>query len=56
MKPFTEEMYQQALAEILAERNRQKIDKIKQQLYQQYANRRWWHKFVPFTITITWRK
>ena len=32
------------------------IDEEKARLRQRAASRRWWHRFIPFTITITRRK
>jgi hypothetical protein len=41
-----------AEAELRAERFRQAVDTEKQRLQQA----RWWHRFIPFRLTITRRK
>lgn len=42
--------------ELQDEAVRELITIYKARIKQQNANKRWWHRFIPFTITITRRK
>ena len=45
-----------AQQELANEALRLAIDEEKARLRQRAASKRWWHRFIPFTITITRRK
>lgn len=44
-----------ARQELEKEALRKAIDEEKARIKQRAASKRWWHRFIPFTITITRR-
>lgn len=53
---FAEKVERQARLELAAEAARAAIEAKKQELRAAKANRKWWHRLVPFVIRIERRK
>lgn len=45
-----------AQQELVEEAMRELVATEKERIKKQAASKRWWHRFIPFTITITRRK
>jgi len=54
--PNFDEVFMAAKEEVLYEFRREQIENIKKQIRQDIKNKRWWHRFIPFTIKIERRK
>lgn len=52
VQPFITEAINQAHTEIEEEQFRALVEVEKEKIRQRNRSRRWWHAFVPFTITI----
>lgn len=47
------DIFKQAVAELDEEQNRAAIDAVKLKILESQKLKKWWHKFVPFKLTIT---
>ena len=47
------EIDKEARAELASELRRRRIDAEKERLRTIYARGRWWHRFIPFTVSVS---